>query len=68
MLLSYLIGVAGIVLLMAVWLLVQNAWGRSFTVADPDQDVLAGRGGCQGCTCSGICEREKGSPERNTTY
>ena len=36
MLLSYLIGVAGIVFLMAVWLLVQNAWGRSFMVVDPD--------------------------------
>ena len=55
---SYILAMLIMVVLMTGWMLVQNAWRRLFPVSDAHQDVLAGRGGCQGCRCSGVCERD----------
>jgi hypothetical protein len=46
---SYLVGLAGIALLLAAWLAVQLAWRRVFPDAAGDVDGLAGRMGCHGC-------------------
>lgn len=50
----YAVAVGGILALMAVWLLVQRAWGRTFAVVD---DVLAERGGCGSCVHEDHCGR-----------
>jgi hypothetical protein len=46
---SYVVGLAGIALLLAAWLAVQLAWRRAFPDAAGDADALAGRLGCHGC-------------------
>ncbi len=51
-LISYAIGIAGIVILSVGWIGVQNRWRRTFPEAftdSSDPDVLAGRMGCHGC-------------------
>ena len=54
----YAVAVGGILGLLAMWLVVQRAWGQVFAV---DGDVLAARGGCGrcgqggGCTTAGRC-------------
>ena len=45
----YLIGVGGIAAMMALWVVVQLAWRRSFPEACSDPDVLAARAGCGSC-------------------
>ncbi len=54
MLTSYVVGLAGIALLLAAWLAVQLAWRRAFPDAAGDPDGLAGRLGCHGCG-AGAC-------------
>jgi hypothetical protein len=46
---SYLIGLAGIVLLSVAWLAVQSGWRKVFPSVASDPDALAGRMGCHGC-------------------
>ena len=53
-LVPYAVAVGGICGTMAVWLLVQRAWGRVFLTTG---DVLAARGGCGSCTRGGRCTR-----------
>ncbi len=50
----------GIALITAGWLAVMSLWRRSFPGTPGDEDVLAGRTSCHGCTCSGKCERQRG--------
>lgn len=54
---SYAVGLIGIAVVMAAWLAVQLAWGRTFPDASADPDVLAGRPGCNGCGSLDRCER-----------
>ena len=57
---SYLLGIGLVIGLMLGWVAVQAAWGRAFPEAATDSDVLARRLGCDGCGCSGVCERKLG--------
>jgi hypothetical protein len=52
---AYAIGILGVVGLTLAWVGVQRAWARSFPEAFDDPDVLAGRGGCDGCGCTKPC-------------
>jgi len=61
---SYLVGVAAIVILAVSWVAVQNAWRRAFPDAFSDPDVLAGRTGCHGCSCTDVCEQGQGGGAR----
>ena len=58
MLASYLTGVLVIVAVTVAWVAVQRAWRRAFPDASADPDALAGRGGCHGCNCTDVCERD----------
>lgn len=58
MLTSYLTAMTVIVLVMVVWVGVQNAWRRTFPDAAADPDVLRGRMGCHGCACTDVCLRQ----------
>lgn len=53
MLKSYIIALLGIVAVMTVWTMVQNAWRTVFSPSHADPDVLAGRNRCSGCVCTG---------------
>jgi len=57
---EYLRAVAGLGLILGAWLLVQSVWRRAFPGTPADEDVLAGRLGCHGCTCSEHCENRRG--------
>ncbi len=56
---SLMIGVGGMILLMAIWVIVQSRWKRSFADYISDEDVLAGRGGCGNCGCTTACENKR---------
>jgi hypothetical protein len=61
---GYLTAVLVIMLICGLWLAVQRFWGRQFPErTGPDGDVLSGRGGCRGCTCS-----RSGCGESSTTH
>lgn len=53
---SLLIGMGGMVLLMAIWIIVQYHWGKTFSNELSDEDVLASRNGCGHCGCTSACE------------
>lgn len=58
MLMSYLTGLSVIVLVLIAWVATQRAWGATFRDACSDPDVLANRGGQNGCCgCSRLCDR-----------
>ncbi len=59
----------GLGAVMALWILVQTAWRRTFPEAvGADGDALAGRLGCADCHCSEPCERKRAaSAEEETT-
>jgi hypothetical protein len=48
-----LLAVLALVLLLIGWIAVQRAWQRAFGAGMPDDDALAARGGCEGCSCHG---------------
>lgn len=48
----YLVAIGGLLLLTSLWVLVQRAWQRSFP-EEGDGDVLACRGNCGSCGCTG---------------
>ena len=54
----YLIGVAGIAAMMAMWVVVQLAWRRTFPEACGDPDALAARSGCGSCAHDSDCNRQ----------
>ena len=54
---SLIIGIAGIVIMMVIWLLVQSWWGETFADNLSDDDVLAGRTKCSNCGCTTVCEK-----------
>ncbi|MCW5598199.1 MAG: hypothetical protein KIT59_03665 [Nitrosomonas sp.] len=53
---SLLIGMGGMVLLMAIWVIVQYYWGKTFSHELSDEDVLASRNSCGHCGCTSPCE------------
>ena len=53
-----LLAVAAPPLLLLGWLIVQEAWRKMFLPDDNRVDVLAARGGCGNCGCTGACERD----------
>jgi hypothetical protein len=59
----YLLTMGAIVFLMLMWLLVQLAWKKTFPEVQGDEDVLAGRSGCHGCSQDGHCETQVGVRE-----
>jgi hypothetical protein len=43
--------------ILLAWLWVQQGWRRTFPeFTSPEDDVLAGRGGCRDCKCAAPCE------------
>lgn len=52
----YLVGAGAIVLMMSVWAVVQAAWKQTFRDMHGDEDTLAGRSGCAGCSHDRHCE------------
>jgi len=56
---SYAVALGAIVVMLVVWVGVQNAWRRSFPGVSSDPDVLAARGGCASCKC----DSKKGEEE-----
>ena len=58
MLMTYLTGLSVIVVVLTAWVAAQRAWGAAFGDACSDPDVLAVRGGHNGCCgCSRLCDR-----------
>jgi len=56
---GYLIAIIGIPALMIFWAYVQRAWHGTFSEGLQDEDALACRGTCSGCT--GKCaNKQKG--------
>ena len=52
---SLIIGMAGMTLLMVIWAIVQYYWGKMFSNALSDEDVLAGRKACDQCGRASAC-------------
>ena len=61
MITSMIVGITGMILLMALWLLVQRQWGEVFSDQINDEDVLADRSSCGNCGCTTYCENKKES-------
>jgi len=59
MLQSLLIGIAGVIALVLVWVLVQTLWGKTFSEYISDEDVMAGRTKCSNCGCTTACENKR---------
>jgi len=57
-LMTYLIGIAGIVGLMTAWIIVQTLWRKVFREHLSDDDVLADRRSCGNCGCTTVCTRK----------
>ncbi len=58
MITSYIIGIAGMITLMVLWVVVQRHWKKIFSEQLSDEDVLAGRSDCGNCHCATICENK----------
>ncbi|MDR4520617.1 MAG: hypothetical protein R3E36_08455 [Nitrosomonas sp.] len=52
---SLIIGMAGMTLLMVIWAIVQYYWGKMFSSALSDEDVLAVRKACDHCDRASAC-------------
>ena len=60
-LVSYAVALAAIVVMLVLWVGVQNAWRRTFPGVASDPDVLAVRGGCSACNCESKRDEEENS-------
>jgi len=58
-LLELLKATVGLGALLVLWLGVQVVWRRAFPGTPVDEDVLAGRMSCHGCTCTTPCENKR---------
>ncbi|MCB0565387.1 MAG: hypothetical protein KDD01_13520 [Phaeodactylibacter sp.] len=56
---SFLIGIGGMIFLMAAWVIIQSLWRKSFSDYLSDEDVLADRASCGNCGCATACERKR---------
>lgn len=63
MLITYLTGLTLIVVMLIAWISVQRAWGVAFSEhRSADPDVLADRGGTNGCCgCTRVCDKRVGN-------
>ncbi len=57
--LTYGIGILGVVALMIGWIGIQAVWRRVFSDHITDSDVLADRRSCGNCGCTTACEIKK---------
>lgn len=64
--LEFLKAAVGIGVVLTLWLGVLAAWRRAFPGTPVDEDILAGRMSCHGCTCTTPCE-DKARAERELT-
>ncbi|MCB0572245.1 MAG: hypothetical protein KDC66_20905 [Phaeodactylibacter sp.] len=62
---SFVIGIGGIVIMVAIWALVQSLWRDTFAENITDDDVLAGRTKCSNCGCSTVCQRDGKESSKN---
>lgn len=61
---SYLLAMGIVVFLMIFWYVVQTAWRKFFPELPGDEDALALRGDCHGCSLGGHCEtKNSGKPD-----
>ncbi|MCB0558377.1 MAG: hypothetical protein H6573_07730 [Lewinellaceae bacterium] len=67
MIISFLIGIGGMIFLMAAWVIIQSLWRKSFSDYLSDEDVLADRSSCGNCGCTTACENKRLSTEKNIT-
>ena len=65
MLISYLTAFALIIVMLIAWIATQRAWGVVFSeYSSGDPDVLAERGGTNGCCgCTRVCDKKPGNTE-----
>ena len=56
---TYFIGIAGMITLMVFWVVIQRNWGKMFSDQLSDEDVLAGRSDCTNCGCTTSCKNKK---------
>jgi hypothetical protein len=56
---SLLIGVGGVILLVLIWIVVQQLWRKVFAEYISEPDVLAERSSCGNCTCTTACTKPK---------
>ena len=61
---SLVIGISGVVVLMAGWALVQTGWRKAFSDQISDSDVLAHRSKCGNCGCTTICQKQENDIEQ----
>ena len=54
---SLIVGIAGIISLMILWVVIQSLWRKQFSNYIADDDVLVGRISCSNCGCTGICKK-----------
>jgi hypothetical protein len=64
MLTHYAVGSIAMVILLAAWLAVQQAWRRTFPDGSSDPDVLAERMGCGGCGSRERCATHEDTARR----
>lgn len=69
LLLEFLKAAVGLGAVMVLWVGVQAAWRRAFPGAvAADEDVLAGRSSCHGCTCAAPCENKQRAARAHTDH
>jgi hypothetical protein len=56
---TYFIGIAGMITLMVLWVVIQRNWGKMFSDQLSDEDVLAGRSDCTNCGCITSCKNKE---------
>lgn len=56
---QYIIGMAGIIGLMTLWVIIQQHWKKAFSDGHVDEDALAGRSDCSNCGCNTPCVNRK---------
>ncbi|MEQ8520176.1 MAG: hypothetical protein RLN79_04575 [Cytophagales bacterium] len=54
---TYAIAIVGIIIMMIIWVFIQNIWKNTFKDHLADEDALAGRSSCGNCGCGSICEK-----------
>lgn len=58
MLSTLLTGIGGMVVMVALWVLVQAGWKTTFADYHSDEDVLAERRSCGNCGCTTACKKK----------
>ena len=65
MLMTYFTAIASMIAITCFWVAVQRLWRGQFPAAE--EDALANRSGCHGCSCEQTgCQRENINPNKTT--